>query len=108
MAVVSVSTETDTTATKGELPTREQSVHESCPTPSLSSAARRRVRLSHPRARLRRSTSFVRADGKLHWERQHEHASAARCALDRDVAAEEPRHGDRLSPAQPGRHVRDD
>ena len=31
MAVVSVSTETDTTATNRELPTHEQSVHESCP-----------------------------------------------------------------------------
>ena len=54
MAVVSVSTETDTTATNRELPTREQSVHESCPVPCLSSAARHRVRLSHPPARLRR------------------------------------------------------
>jgi hypothetical protein len=41
MAVVSVSTETDTTATNRELPTRDETVHESCPMPSLWSAARR-------------------------------------------------------------------
>jgi hypothetical protein len=45
MAVVSVSTETDTTTSNRKLPTREQSVHESCLIPSLSSTARRRVRL---------------------------------------------------------------
>ncbi len=54
MAVVSVSLETDTTATNRELPRRANStVHESCPVPRLSSAARRRVRLSRPRARSR-------------------------------------------------------
>jgi hypothetical protein len=46
MAVVSVSIETDTTATNRELPTRKQPVHESCPMPILSSAASRLVRLS--------------------------------------------------------------
>lgn len=54
MAVMSVSIETDATATNCELPTRKHQVHESCPTPNLSSAASRRVRLSHPRARWRR------------------------------------------------------
>jgi hypothetical protein len=59
MAVVSVSIETDTTATNRELPTRKHPLHESCPMPSLSSAASRLVRLSRPRARLRRLTVLV-------------------------------------------------
>lgn len=49
-----------------------------------------------------RSRSFVRTDRKIHRKRQHERASAARCALDRDVAAEEPRQMPRQVQAQPG------
>src|SRR6185503_17834053 len=63
-AGVSVSTETDTPAPTASSPARKQAVHESCPMPRLSSAARSRVRLSHPRVRLRgASKSRLSASG---------------------------------------------